>query len=138
VLPEGFAFPEVEFGEEDIPLRSIKALENPNIAEAVSVRILPQLVGCGEQYLEFLWNDDCQSSGLVGHCWLPTSTVANGHCENWEFQQCNLHTGLMRLSVPKALYWEYILPYYLIDFWHGLAVHLEYLDTANWWATYHL
>ena len=76
------------------------------------------------------------TSELMGHCLLPTNTLPHGSVEDWGFREANQEKQTIRLIVPTALYWEYIMPHYYQDFWQGLACHLMYLDAGKWWGTW--
>jgi len=136
-LLEGSIPSPTELAPENIPTQSLMAQENPYRIPAVDVRIFPQIIGYGDQYVEFQAPDEYKPDLLLGHCMLPTNTLPHGPVEDWEFQKSFANTNRVRLLIPQALYHEYIYPYYLMDFWQGLFVHLKYyLDLSNWWATY--
>ena len=135
-LPPGLILPEVEFSKEDIPRQSIFWIDWQNSLEAIDVRIFPQTIEKNEQFVEFKLSPDVDTSELMGHCLLPTNTLPHGSVEDWGFREANQEKQTIRLIVPTALYWEYIMPHYYQDFWQGLACHLMYLDAGKWWGTW--
>ena len=128
-LPEGHVRPSIELEP--------RAKENPNHIPAVDVRIFPQLIGNGAQYVEFKIEHNINKENLIGHCQLPTHTLLYGPVKDWEFQVESLENRV-RLLIPVALYHQFIFPHYFANFWCGLTMHLSYLKTENWWATHHL
>ena len=94
--------------------------------------------GKREQYVEFQINSGIKKEYLIGHCLLPTNTLPHGPAQDWEFQTVQSPENRVRLLIPTALYHEFIFPHYFANFWCGLTVHLSYIKTENWFATYHL
>lgn len=76
------------------------------------------------------------STSFVANSSLPTWVPGDGSASSWNFAYAS-GNNYTTLCIPKTLYWQYIEPVYIANWWAGLALHIAYQSTGNWTTTWH-